>query len=55
MVMKQKRKKIKLWKDKKKRKWILILVGVCILGAGGTTFFMTRLTKCIHYDHITAG
>lgn len=42
MVMKQKRKKIKLWKDKKKRKWILILVGVCILGAGGTTFFMTR-------------
>lgn len=42
MVMKQKRKKIKIWKDKKKRKWILILVGVCIIGAGGTTFLMTR-------------
>lgn len=42
MVMKQKRRKIKIWKDKKKRKWILILVGVCIIGAGGTTFLMTR-------------
>lgn len=42
MVVKQKRKKIKIWRDKKKRKWILILLGVCIIGAGGTTFFMTR-------------
>lgn len=42
MVMKQKRKKIKIWKNKKKRKWILILVGICIIGAGGTTFLMTR-------------
>lgn len=42
MVMKQKRKKIKIWKDKKKRKWILIIAGVCIIGAGGTTFLMTR-------------
>lgn len=42
MVMKQKNKKMKIWKDKKKRRWILIILGVCIIGAGGTAFFMTR-------------